>query len=63
MENSLKGIDYIKNNPDKRADDLKQAFSDKEIKAIFCAIGGEDSYLTLPYLFNDESFIQIKKRN
>ena len=56
MENSLKGMDFIKNNPDKRADDLKQAFADDSINAIICAIGGNDTYLTLPHLLEDESF-------
>ncbi len=63
MENSLKGLDFIKNHPEKRADDLKQAFADDEIKAIFCAIGGTDSYLTLPHLLNDEKFKQNVKNN
>lgn len=63
MPNALKGIDYIKNNPEARAEDLKQAFADKEIKAIFCAIGGIDSYRTLPYLMNDEDFKNTVKNN
>ena len=63
MNNSLKGLDFIKNHPEARADDLKQAFADPEIKAIFCAIGGTDSYLTLPYLLNDETFKQCVKSN
>ena len=63
MENSLKGIDFIKNHPEKRADDLKQAFADSEIKAIICAIGGEDSYLTLPHLASDKEFITLVKNN
>lgn len=55
MPNALKGLDYIKNNPDKRALDLINAFKDKEIDMILCAIGGEDTYRLLPYLFeNDE---------
>ena len=29
MPNALKGIEYLKNHPEKRADDLKSAFSDK----------------------------------
>lgn len=62
MENSLKGIDFIKSHPEKRAEDLKQAFADDSIKAIICAIGGEDSYLTLPYLMDDETFkTNVKK--
>ena len=63
MDNALKGMDYIKNNPEKRADDLKQAFADNDIKAIFCAIGGNDTYRTLPYLMTDESFINNVKNN
>ena len=63
MENSLKGIDFIKNHPEKRAKDLKQAFADNEIKAIICAIGGEDAYLALPHLLNDEDFKNTVKNN
>ena len=44
MKNSLAGIDALKNNPKLRADDLKQAFLDKNIKGIVSAIGGNDSY-------------------
>lgn len=63
MDNSLKGMEYIKNHPEKRAEDLKQAFADDDIKAIFCAIGGADSYRTLPYLMSDETFKQNVKNN
>ena len=45
MENALKGIDYLYNHPEKRAEDLMNAFVDKEIKAVFNAIGGFDSVL------------------
>ena len=58
MENSLKGLDYLKNHPEARAQDLKQAFSDPEIKGIFCAIGGDDTYRLAPYLLKDEEFIK-----
>lgn len=63
MNNSLKGIHYIKENPSKRADDLKQAIYDDSIKAIICAIGGDDSYRTLPYLMDDPLFISKIKSN
>ncbi len=63
MPNSLKGLDFIKNNPEARANDLKQAFADPEIKAIICAIGGEDTYKTLPYLLSDETFKSSVKNN
>lgn len=50
MPNALKGIEYIYENPEKRAEDLMQAFQDKSIKAIICAIGGEDTIRILPYV-------------
>ena len=55
MENSLKGVDFIDKNPSKRAEDLLNTFKDDSIDMILCAIGGEDTYRLLPYLFeNDE---------
>ena len=39
MPNALKGIDYIREHPVKRAEDLLQAFRDPEIDMILCAIG------------------------
>ena len=53
MDHALKGIDYLKEHPDKRAEDLLQAFSDPEIDMILCAIGGDDTYRLLPYLFKN----------
>jgi muramoyltetrapeptide carboxypeptidase LdcA involved in peptidoglycan recycling len=50
MTNTLKGTDFIYNNPQKRAEDLMEAFSDKSIKAIFSCIGGDDSIRLLPYI-------------
>ena len=51
LPNSLKGIDFIKNHPKSRAQDLLRAFSDDSIDMILCAIGGDDTYRLLPYLF------------
>lgn len=51
MPHALKGIEYVKNHPAERAADLIQAFQDKEIDMILCAIGGDDTYRLLPYLF------------
>ncbi len=48
-KNALKSADYISKNPQARAEDLMEAFSDKSIKAIITNIGGEDSIRTLPY--------------
>lgn len=55
MPHALKGLEYIKDHPEKRAEDLLEAFRDSEIDMILCAIGGDDTYRLLPYLFeNDE---------
>ena len=53
MPNALKGIDYLKQHPEARAADLLQAFRDPEIDMILCAIGGDDTYRLLPYLFEN----------
>ncbi|MGM0396763.1 MAG: S66 family peptidase [Bacillota bacterium] len=53
MENTLKGTEYIYNNPEKRAKDLMDAFMDPEIKGIFSCIGGDDSIRLLPYIDYD----------
>lgn len=52
MPHALMGLDYIKAHPEKRAEDLLQAFRDPEIDMILCAIGGDDTYRLLPYLFD-----------
>lgn len=49
--NALKGMEYVKAHPEKRAEDLLEAFRDPEIDMILCAIGGDDTYRLLPYLF------------
>ena len=38
MPNALKGIEYIKEHPEARAQDLKSAFLDNSIAGIICAI-------------------------
>ncbi len=63
MEHTLKGLEFIKANPQLRAEDLKSAFLDKSIKGVFCAIGGLDTYKTLPYLLGDDEFERIVKEN
>ena len=50
MPNSLKGADYLYENPQARAEDLMMAFRDEKIKAIIANIGGEDSIRLLPYM-------------
>ena len=43
MPNALKGQDYLKAHPEKRAQDLLDAFRDPEVDMILCAIGGDDT--------------------
>ncbi len=50
MPNALKGIDYLYKHPEARAEDLMTAFKDSEIKAVFNAIGGDDTIRLLPYI-------------
>ena len=50
MPNALKGVEYLDEHPEARADDLMEAFRDKSIKAVFSAIGGDDTIRLLPYI-------------
>lgn len=55
MPNADKGLEYLQAHPEKRAEDLLTAFGDPSLDMILCAIGGDDTYRLLPYLFeNDE---------
>ena len=63
MPNSLKDLKYLEEHPEKRAADLKQAFMDKDIKAIIAAIGGNDTYKLIPFLMEDEEFKQAVVNN
>ena len=51
MPHAMKGIEYVKNHPKDRAADLLYALKDPEVEMILCAIGGDDTYRLLPYLF------------
>ena len=54
-KNALKGIGYLNDHPEARAADLLEAYADPDVDMILCAIGGDDTYRLLPYLFeNDE---------
>ena len=52
MPHALKGTDYVKAHPEDRAADLLSALTDPEIDLILCAIGGDDTYRLLPFLFD-----------
>ena len=54
MPNACKGLAYLKEHPEQRAEDLLQAFRDPSIDMILCAIGGDDTYRLLPYLFEHD---------
>lgn len=58
LEHAQRGMDYLKDHPESRAQDLIQAFEDPSIDMILCAIGGDDTHRLLPYLFEDN---QLKK--
>lgn len=61
MPNALKGIDFIRDNPAKRAEDLINAFQDNSIKGIICAIGGEDTFKLAPYILTEENQTIIRR--
>ena len=63
MPNSLKGIEFLKEHPEARAKDLKDAFLDHSVAGIICAIGGDDTYRLLPYLMEDKEFIDAVEQN
>lgn len=50
MPNALKGISWLFDHPEARAEDLMEAFRDSSVKAIICAIGGDDTIRLLPYI-------------
>ena len=50
MPHTLMGSDFVYNNPQKRAEDLMNAFKDPTIRGIFSCIGGDDSIRMLPYI-------------
>lgn len=62
LPHSMKGTDFIKNHPEARAEDLLRAFQDDSIDMILCAIGGEDTYRLLPFLFRDKELEKVAKQ-
>lgn len=62
LPNSKKGIEFIKNSPEARAKDLIKAFEDDSIDMILCAIGGDDTYRLLPYLFENNELEKVAKQ-
>jgi len=50
MPTARASVDYLWANPKIRANDINNAFKDKNIKAIISSIGGDDSVRILPFL-------------
>lgn len=59
---ALRGIDYVREHPEKRAEDLLDAFRDPAVDMILCAIGGDDTYRLLPYLFEHDELKQAVRK-
>jgi len=57
-ENALKGLDYIEKHPEARAKDLIDAFK-SDTDMILCAVGGDDTYRLLPFLFENEELKEV----
>lgn len=62
MPHAQKGIDYVKQHPEKRAQDFIQSFGDDSIDMILCAIGGDDTYRLLPYVFEGDALKNALRR-
>lgn len=50
MPNALKGSKFVYEHPELRAKDLMDAFADKTVSAVICAIGGDDTIRLLPFI-------------
>lgn len=48
--NALKGSQYLYEHPEARGADLMWALKNKDVKGIFCIMGGDDSYRVFPYI-------------
>lgn len=62
LPHALKGLEFIKQHPECRAKDLLTAFQDDSIDMILCAIGGDDTYRLLPYLFEQDALKKVAQQ-
>ena len=62
LRHALKGLEFIKQHPECRAQDLLDAFQDDSIDMILTAIGGDDTYRLLPYLFEQDALKKVAKQ-
>lgn len=63
MPNALRGVQFLAQHPEARAQDLVQAFGDPSIKGILCAIGGDDTFRLAPFILGSESAIRTIRTN
>jgi muramoyltetrapeptide carboxypeptidase LdcA involved in peptidoglycan recycling len=59
LPHALDGVSALKEHPEHRAADLIEAFRDPTIDMILCAIGGDDTYRLLPYLFDGDALRSV----
>lgn len=59
MPHTQSGIEYVKSHPKERAEDLLAAFADDSIDMIITAIGGDDTYRLLPFLFDNDELRKV----
>lgn len=57
--NAMKGERYLDEHPEKRAQDWLEAYRDPQTDMILCAIGGDDTYRLLPYLFDHNELKEV----
>jgi muramoyltetrapeptide carboxypeptidase LdcA involved in peptidoglycan recycling len=50
MPHALRDADWLDRNPQARADDIHQAFSDPSMKAIIASIGGDNAIRLIPHI-------------
>lgn len=62
-KHAFRGTDYILAHPEARAADLKEAFLDDSIKGIITDIGGFETFRTIPYLMEDEEFVNAVREH
>lgn len=61
MPGARKGATYLSEHPEARAQDLLDAFADPTIDLILSAIGGDDTYRLLPYLFEHDELARVAR--
>lgn len=62
LDHALLGMDFIEKNPGSRAQDFVKAMKDDRIDMVLCAIGGDDTYRLLPYLFDNNELATYAKQ-